>query len=481
MTQKPCYQNGNSYECKYNEYNPNKDKDYLPYAIKNENNIFSLMKIDRSYGIPFIKGYIELLLDESSMKEILNEESNIVYYYLFLFSLNYKFSLSNLREGGTTISISGDLELKIKITFSTYNDLLNDVIQYILDLFKQPIDEVSFNTIKEIYILYYSENHDSSLIYEMLDEIYNLAIRFLTADTLEKSIINKESVKNSLYDTYSNFFNKIINIITNIKYLTHGDISFEQANETTNKLLELIKFTPKMKLKLSEKKIEIPEKSSFLYSYKSENKYQVQGGTHVLYEYDEKIEEEITIYYYCASSFFFDYIRTKRGSGYQVRTYLSTFNGKHYFEIITVGKVYSPEKMDRLINEAINASFTFDKCLVNEIEKYFNIKNNLPPFYAEEKFEELKTYLDNKLKINNLKDKKEINYETIVNTLKSTFVDKPKRVSILYHRGDITDEELKEQEKELDEHYYLNQEILNQRTEDIKYLENLSNKKIFNL
>ena len=101
--------------------------------------------------------------------------------------------------------------------------------------------------------------------------------------------------------------------------------------------------------------------------------------------------------------------------------------------------------MDRLINEAINASFTFDKCLVNEMEKYFNIKKNLPSFYAEQKFEELKTFLDNKLKINNLKDKKELNYETIVDTLKSTLIDKPKRISILYHRGDITDEELKEQ------------------------------------
>ena len=137
--------------------------------------------------------------------------------------------------------------------------------------------------------------------------------------------------------------------------------------------------------------------------------------------------------------------------------------------------------MDRLINEAINASFTFDKCLVNEMEKYFNIKKNLPSFYAEQKFEELKTFLDNKLKINNLKDKKELNYETIVDTLKSTLIDKPKRISILYHRGDITDEELKEQENELDANYYLNQEISNQCTKDIKYLENLSNKKIFNL
>ena len=52
-------------------------------------------------------------------------------------------------------------------------------------------------------------------------------------------------------------------------------------------------------------------------------------------------------------------------------------------------------------------------------------------------------------------------YEHIVETMKEVFIYKPKRVSILYHRGNINDTELEEQKSELDEYYYLNPEIKN--------------------
>ena len=127
-----------------------------------------------------------------------------------------------------------------------------------------------------------SQNHETNALLEMRKEMYDLTDRFLTADTLEESIVNKESVKNAIYSDYYEIFYNITNITTKLNYLTHGDISFEEANETTYKLLKLIKYIPEVNLKLSEeKKIEIPEKSSFLYSYKSQNhkiytKYKVE-------------------------------------------------------------------------------------------------------------------------------------------------------------------------------------------------------------
>ena len=47
-----------------------------------------------------------LFLDENKMEEELKNPTNIVYYYLLLNSFEHKFSLSNLNEGGTTITIS---------------------------------------------------------------------------------------------------------------------------------------------------------------------------------------------------------------------------------------------------------------------------------------------------------------------------------------------------------------------------------------
>ena len=57
VTEKPCYEKTPNDCQKYNEYEPNKEET-KPYTVRNEDNILSLMKIDRSFGIPFVKGYV---------------------------------------------------------------------------------------------------------------------------------------------------------------------------------------------------------------------------------------------------------------------------------------------------------------------------------------------------------------------------------------------------------------------------------------
>ena len=109
--------------------------------------------------------------------------------------------------------------------------------------------------------------------------MYDLTDRFLTADTLEESIVNKESVKNAIYSDYYEIFYNITNITTKLNYLTHGDISFKEANETTYKLLKLIKYIPEVNLKLSEeKKIEFQKKVAFYIhiNHKMNTKYKVE-------------------------------------------------------------------------------------------------------------------------------------------------------------------------------------------------------------
>ena len=59
------------------------------------------------------------------------------------------------------------------------------------------------------------------------------------------------------------------------------------------------------------------------------------------------------IYSYCAYDVIFDYLRTQRGTGYAVKTFTTKILNKNYLVIYSLGKVYSPEKMDRLVNEAI--------------------------------------------------------------------------------------------------------------------------------
>ena len=102
LTQEACYKN-KTIKCENNEYDPENDENFLPYSVKNDENIVSLMKIDRSFGVPFVKGYIEIELDDKKYKDFLNNTDNEMFYYLFLYSFNYKFYFSSLFEAGTVI------------------------------------------------------------------------------------------------------------------------------------------------------------------------------------------------------------------------------------------------------------------------------------------------------------------------------------------------------------------------------------------
>ena len=475
LTKEPCYKNKGT-ECKYNEYNPNsdKDKDFLPYVVKKEDNILSFMKIDRSYGVPFVKGYIEIGLDEAKYKDFLNNTDNMIIYYLLLYSFNYKFTFSNLNEAGTSIELARIISSKITINFSTYNDLLEKVIQYIIDFFKEPIEEKVFTSLKEEYYLSQAENHDE-YYYEVYNDALNKFKRFIILDNVDVSPINKENVTKISYSAFKDIFTIIKNLKSKLTYLTYGDISLEQSESTTNSLSSLIEDSEINLLLNEEKKVILPNQTSILYSYKSLNKYERQGGTLVMYEFDESLYWDIRTYTLCTRALFMDSIRTKKGSGYEVITTINYVDDKYYFVIFVLGKVYSPEKMDRFINEAILESFSFKKCLINEMDEHSeNIKNS--EFnYAEKRLDLLKSNILNPKAFNKLKNKLEkdknvVEYEKVINNIKEVFIDNPKRISILCHRGDITDDELQKQIAELDQKYFLNPNITNDYTEDIDYL-----------
>ena len=57
MTDIPCYKKESNKCHEYNETDLNSKEETEPYIIKNNSNILSLMKIDRTFDIPFIRGY----------------------------------------------------------------------------------------------------------------------------------------------------------------------------------------------------------------------------------------------------------------------------------------------------------------------------------------------------------------------------------------------------------------------------------------
>ena len=472
LTEKPCYEKTPN-ECeKYNEFDPKNSSDLTPYLIKDGDNILSLMKIDRSFGIPFVKGFVVIELDQEQIQELMSSVDKRATCDLLLDYLNMKFSQSSLAEGGTTISISFKEPSNLQFTFSTYNDLVNKTIDYIINLFEGIIDEDTFKYIKEHYLLSYAENINSPAV-DFRNEIFNVFKRFISVDSFEFYDYPKDTIENITFSNMDELFKKMVKINRkSLKYLTYGDISYELANSTTTKLSSLINNTDELNLLLkSPKVVEIPDNSSILYFLRAKNKYQRQGRTLVLYEFNERLKEKMEIYSFFAADILFDYIRSQKGSGYAVKIRIEEVLDKYYLFIYVLGKVYSPAEMDRLVNEGIEKTFNHNDSDIDLIRQHLKNRASING-YAGDKFESLFEYLDPKFNFKNEKnDEENMTYESIIKDLQEVFVTKVKRISILYHRGDLSDDEFEKQKGDLDEFYYLNTNIKNDHTEDISYLE----------
>ena len=473
MTDIPCYKKEPNKCHDYNETDINSKEETEPYVINNTGNILSLMKIDRTFDIPFIRGYIELELDDDKIKEYMDTEKEKATFYLIRESLYLKYYESSLFEAGSSIQFgfSGSKGYKLLIYFSTYNDLLDKFIDFIKKLLKEPIDENTFNNLKEQYYASIANNLENPG-YDFITEMINIFRRFITVDTFTFIDYPKELIQEVTYNDFNYMFKNISLIFNKLKYLTYGDISYELAISTTKKLSSILN-TPKLLFKLNAEKVpNVPYNSSIYYIFKSQNKYQVQGRTLVLYEFDKSLVQKMRLYTYCSSSYLFDYLRTKRGSGYTVQASIGTISNKYYLMFYVLGKVYSPEKMDRLLNEAIKESFSLKECKIDLILTHLNNKNNIKG-YIEDKFNNLVNYISSQNYSLNEKieeNQESITYESIIKDIQEVFVTKVRRYAILSHRGNEIEEDYNREVNELDKVYYFNNEISNNITHNITYL-----------
>ena len=473
LTEEPCYKIS-SENCKYNEYDPNVEN-MEPYVITDSDIAYSILKIDRSFGIPFVKGFIDIYLDENMYDSIVNSDNTRAQYYLLLYYLNYKFQESSLYEAGTTIGIDFYIGEDIIITFSTYNDLVDKVIEFIIDCLQKPIDEIAFNRAKELFILSIADKNEDTF-FGLRYDIIDIFKDFKTAKTYESNGFNMDIVKNIKYNELKVMQKGINDTMSFLYYMTYGDISLELAQSTTEKLYSLIKQQDLTLLLNQQQFYDIPEKTSLFYTLTSDNIYQRQGGILVMYEFDVSLYSQMNLYTICVRDIIFNYIREERGSGYVAGTSIKVIydktsrQNKYYLSILCLGKVYSPEKMDRLINEAIKESFSYN-FPIDSISKYLEEREQLKDFPEEKYYDLIDNYAYGDYSFQNLeKDEENLTYKKIIEDIKDVLVNKPKRISILYHRGDITEDELEKQKKELDKHYYLNPKIRNIVTDDIQYL-----------
>ena len=477
LSKKPCYESI-PIKCDYNEYNPNLKKNYIPYIIVKNNSIYSSMIIDRSYGLAIIKGFIKIYFKN------FNENDNYVniFKYFFFESFKYRFLNSFLNEAGTKIEINEDFSSFCVFTFSTYSDLLNKVTDFILDFIKKPINEEIYNLIKEAYYYLKSENKDNPFS-QLSEEVFNIFKKFISKNS---SLINDKyeffSIETLEKFEYENYKNKFINYtkeISKIVYFTYGDVSYEQVLFNTNIFLNLINNKKEINLLQpqfnSSNIIELPQNISILYSTFSQNIYQSQSVIFVSYEIQNiSLFQYFRIYELCTEKNFFYYLRDKKGTGYQASMRIEYILGKNYLTFYAISPEYSPEELDHMVNEAILDSFNLECKNYNDINNYMINMFNNTFIYFEDKFKDLmyKILNDEYIKNINLNQKEEINpnYDDVLKYVKYSIIENPKRISILYHRGDISKDEINKQVKKLEKNYFLNPLIKNEIVTDINYL-----------
>ena len=159
LSDKPCYEKS-PYKCIDKEYDPYSKLPYDLFVIKDERNSYYLNKIDRTYYIPFIKGFIQIQFNTNLIRYIINN-GTYPYLYLYLESFRYQFLRSDLSIDNK-FYIPEILKTAIQITYSTYYDLLNNFQQFILDFFNTPIDQNYFEILKSRYIVKKSDKKEYS-------------------------------------------------------------------------------------------------------------------------------------------------------------------------------------------------------------------------------------------------------------------------------------------------------------------------------
>ena len=464
LSEKPCYEKS-PYKCIDKEYDPSSKLPYDLFVIKDESNSYYLNKIDRTYYIPFIKGFIQIQFNTYLIRNIINKET-YPYLYLYLESFRYQFLKSDLSIDNK-FYIPEILKPAIQITYSTYNDLLNNFQQFILDFFNTPIDQNYFEILKSRYIVKKSDKKEYSEN-ELYEEMIKLFSRFISIDTVKFDLFTIDSIRNTYYNKFSEIYSQL-NIITNQLFsLTFGDINTTTSTLLSNNLFKTIKmnYTQNINLKASaEKNVSIPERTSIIYYTKSDNLYMKHSRVLIMYEINKNSIKNYKIYINCAQNTIKEYMKREKGSAYDIKLLIENILNKYYLSIYAIGPIDNPENIELDINNAINKTFNIT-CPTEYIINYLNLRKN-NSFISDEKLELL---ISKALNNEDTSFYDNIDYQTIITKLKRDLIDEPIRIVIFNYRGNITQEEFKNISRKISKEYSLNLNIKNNITSNIKYL-----------
>ena len=473
---KPCYLQS-PYKCINEEHDPSKSKKYDLYIIKDQYNIYSSFKTDRSFNLPFIKGLIQIEFNYNMIRQLVNDTHSYALLHLYFDSFNFLFKQLNWEETGNKIKYSEKISDKIQISFSTYNDLFTKMNDNIFSFLQTPIEENYFNILKQRYVLKKSNNKDNSYkeYYEEMIKIFN---QFITANSTKFELFSIDDILNCQYSEFNSFFTVLNQYKEKLLYLSLGDISYDEAYSESNKLYQLINFNNSDIYNYNSSNIyyvKLPELSSFIYYTKTKEDNNKNNRILVSYEISSDFIDIYKIYILCVQQKIYHYMRNIKGSVYDIQLKIEKVEKYYYFIIYAISPIDNPELLEKYINEALNQTLqNSSKCENIDLISEYLIKGKRKNYTSDDKLEELINKVKGIQTETNSNINKKIIYESIINRVRNDIINLCKRIVILNYRSDISENEINESIKLIPKNYTLNPNVRNNVTNNIKELEHLT-------
>ena len=474
---KPCYEQS-PYKCLYEEHDPSKSQKYDLYILKEDNKIYSLFKTDRSFNLPFIKGFIQIAFNENMIRTLVNNEHTYALLHLYFDSFTFMFKQLNWEETGNKIEIPEKIRPAIQITFSTYNNLFSFMNDKIYNFFGNSIDENSFNILKQRYALKKSNNKENSYK-EYYEEMIKIFTQFITVNTTKFDLFSVNDVLSCEYEQFTTFFKNLNKSKEKLIYLSFGDVSYNESYNESNKIFKLINYNVSdsynlLNSVLKEKYVVLPELSSFIYYTKTKEDNNNNNRILVLYEITANFINIYKMYIFCIQYNIYNYMRNIKGSVYDIELKIETIGKNYYFVIYAISPIDNPETLEKYINEAINQTLinTY-KCENLALISDYLTKGQRKNYTSDDRLIELINKSKGTQTESNSNINQNITYETIVSRVTNDIINLCKRIVIFNYRNNITQNEIDEAIKLIPKKYTLNSEVTNNITNNITELGNL--------
>ena len=457
----PCYKKTPNNCKELNEFDIENEEEYNETLFEEKDNYITYYQIDKSSEAFIVNSYFEI---KCITNELFNDAILIKIEYNYL---NQKFNEINEIE---TISLAIFYNMTIGFIIKSFSDntekIFKDFIQYLKEEPKEEEFKYSIDLVKSEF----NNNNEQTL----RDYTFSIGQTFLnkgeTYDMNIEETINK--INNITFDDFKDMHNNIFNNIISSTLKITGNIDINLVKDLHKLMKDNINIKdiePNLK---NSKITRLSSDNSYVINYYQKSKLvnEVDNSILVIYKYDDKYKQYMSVLYGCLNNIGLITLRFNYSNAYSPSFMIIP----NYIYIFEQGRYKQVTQMEDDINEVllkiINGNIQCEN--YHDIIESFKLKgsenkektyNTLFNDYIYGKYEPYIIDFDETIYPDS--------FEELMQELSPIFIN-PQRITILIGRNDLSNEDFQKLVKNREEaaEYILNKEISIEHTQKIDYL-----------